>query len=204
MSRVFHSLMLFIVIALVTPVVPSFAASKHVYQDEAAGFSIKKPKDWVFMTGQELVAHALKEAGNDQAVPSSPEGLVVVVARHPEPHPDLNATAQVVVQPLGQATGIPPALLMKAIVEAMQGEDPSLELVEAVHDTKVSGLPAAAMTIRYTVHAADGGEYTILSRMWVVPRGREVFIIDMNGHADGPEVSEREFKKMLKSIRIDS
>lgn len=204
MSRVLQNLMLLMALSLVAPVVPSFAASQHVYKDDAAGFSIKKPRDWVFMTGQELVAHALEEVGSDAAAQSSPEGLVVVVARHPEPHPDLNATAQVVVQPLGQAAGIPPTLLMRAIVEAMQGENPDLELVEAVHETRVSGLPAAAMTIRYQVQSTSGEAYTILSRMWVVPRGGDVFIIDMNGHADGPEVSEREFKKMLKSIRIDS
>ena len=59
------------------------------------------------------------------------------------------------------------------------------------------------MRAQYTLRTADGSNFTVLSRLWLVPRGTFMILIGMSGPQDGPDVSEAEFAEVLASIRIE-
>lgn len=179
--------------AMLLAVSSAHAASDRVYSNHEVGIKLKRPTEWVFMSPEELAA----AAGHEE----STEGMLIAVARHPEPYPDLNATAQVVHVPL-PVEGVDPERVLASMVRDLRMHSPEFEQLEEVHATKVSGRPAAAARIMYVAESPQGGTYRILSRLWVIVRGSDLFIIDMNGHAEGPEVSEEEFRQIFKSIRI--
>jgi hypothetical protein len=58
------------------------------------------------------------------------------------------------------------------------------------------------MRAKYTMKNAEGSEFKVLTRMWVVPRGGFLFLIGMSGPQEGPDVSESEFAAALASLAI--
>jgi len=75
--------------------------------------------------------------------------------------------------------------------------------VEPIQDVEVSGMKAAYMKATYTLRTADKREHRVMSRTWLVPRGRFMYLIGMSGATEGPDVSEAEFATALKSIAIE-
>jgi len=71
-----------------------------------------------------------------------------------------------------------------------------------VQGTQVGGWPAAHARTSYTLKNSRGQAFPVLSRMWLVPRGRLMFLIGMSGDQTGENVCEQEFAEVLESIRI--
>ncbi|MDH4229229.1 MAG: hypothetical protein OEW11_05705 [Nitrospirota bacterium] len=168
------------------------AAKDNQYQNGEVGLSLSKPDDWVFMTPEDIGL----AAGSD----AIPDGMLIALARHPEPYPALNATVQVMHGQLPYE-GVEPEEVLSDIVRSMRMSSPVYEEPEPIHPERVSGHPAAAVRF-VTRSTGTGSSPRVLSRMWVVVRGVELFIIDMNGPAEGPDLSEAEFSDIFRSLRI--
>lgn len=189
--------LLFAALLLTIPLAPAAHAAKaDVFKDPELGLKLKKPGDWVFLSAEEMIAAS---GGNADAV----EGLVVTAARYPEPTPRLNPTAQVYQVEL-PTTGVVPESVLDTMMRQIGMGSQLFDILEPLTETRVSGHPAASVSIRHHSEsvANEGEVHTVISRMWTVVRGTDLFILVFSGPADGPDVSEREFKKIFKSVRI--
>lgn len=189
--------LLFAALLLAAPLSgPAYAARDDVFKDTELGLKLKKPGDWVFLSADEMVA----ASGGDA---ESVEGLVVTAARYPEPTPKLNPTAQVyhVQMP---TTGVVPESVLDAMMRQIGMGSQLFDILEPLREIRVSGHPGAAVSVRHHAEsvANEGEVHTVISRMWAVVRGQDLFLLVFSGPAEGPDVSEREFEKIFKSLRI--
>jgi hypothetical protein len=125
---------------------------------------------------------------------------LIVFAKYAEPHAGLNPTVQVTVRP---ALAGAPTRLLSGAVEQMRHALPDLRMVSPVQPAQVSGRPAAHARATYTLRNKAGQSYSVLSRLWLVPRGPVMFLIGMSGTQEGPDVCEEEFAAILQSIDIE-
>ncbi|MDH5526929.1 MAG: hypothetical protein OEY97_06415 [Nitrospirota bacterium] len=188
--------LLFALLMLAAPVASTaHAASADLFKDAETGVKLKKPAEWVFLSADELIAAS---GGNAEAA----EGMLVTVARHPEPYPDLNPMAQVyhVAMP---TTGVLPEAVLDGLVRQIGMGSKVFDVLEPLQETEVSGNPAAVVYVRHNAELPGHTEpVPALSRMWTVVRGTDLFILVFAGPAEGPDVAEDEFKSIFKSLRI--
>jgi len=180
--------------------------STNTFTSSTAGFSITKPPAWFFGTMEQVTASRasirLKDEELGQQVREANSPLVVIL-KHKEPYEGLNPSVQVLLRPLGQLEGEPAVEVMNIIIPTVKRAMPDFTIVEPIKETTVNGRKAAYMKSKYTVKNAEGGEFPVLSRLWVIPRGNLVFMVSMLSPQEGPDVSETEFAEVLRSIRIE-
>jgi hypothetical protein len=75
-------------------------------------------------------------------------------------------------------------------------------IVVPVHSVEVAGWPAAHVRVTYTLKTDAGTTARVLSRLWLIPRGRLMFLIGMSGAETGADMCEQEFADVLESITI--
>ena len=179
----------------------------NTFTSPTAGFSITKPAIWVFGTMEQVAtsraAIRLKDKELEQQMRARANAPLVVILKHQEPYDDLNPSVQVLLRPLGQLEGRSAVELMSIVVPTIQRAVVDFTVIEPIKETTVGGQKAAYMKSKYTVTNAEGREFRALSRLWIVPRGKFMFMISMSGPQEGPDVSESEFAEVLKSIRIE-
>jgi len=203
-----------LLITLIT-LLPVMAAEKgNSSQDEdtfrspTAGFSITKPKGWVFATNDQIVtnrAHVrLKDKELEEQIRQRASAPLIAILKHKEPYDDLNPSVQVLLRPLGQLEGKTPLELMNIVIPSIQRAMVDFQFVDEIRETIVGGQKAAYTKSKYTVSNSEGRTFPTLSRLWLIPRGKFMFMLSMSGHQGGPDVSETEFAEILKSIKIDN
>ena len=179
----------------------------NTFTSPTAGFSITKPNTWVFGSMEQVAtsreAIRLKDKELEQQMRARASAPLVVILKHQEPYDDLNPSVQVLLRPLGQLEGRSAVELMSIVVPTIQRAVADFTVIEPIKETTVGGQKAAYMKSKYTVANAEGREFRALSRLWIVTRGKFMFMISMSGPRDGPNVSEDEFAEILRSIRIE-
>ena len=184
---------------------PDGPASSDTFSDAGLDFSITKPSDWHFITDETLQADRntirLSDAELEQLAKRNANAPLVVFTRYPEPHPTLNPSASVTLATMPMEK-VPPKYALSLSTEMTKQAYPDLEDVEAVRDHEVDGIQGAYTRVKYTVAFADGQEFPTMIRMWIVPRGKIMFVIGMTSPPEGPDLSEEAFQEILKSIKI--
>jgi hypothetical protein len=177
------------------------------YTNPTAGFRITKPSSWTYLSMETITSNRenirLKDEELRAAIRERATAPLVVMAKHQEPYDDLNPTIQVVLRPLGSLQGKPTTEIMEAAVRPMQNAFHDFKFIRDIHETEVSGLKASHMRASYTISNKEGRDFRVVSRMWMVPRGTFIFLIGMSGPESGSDVSEDEFGRVLKSIKIE-
>ena len=176
------------------------------FENATAGITLMRPAGWHTASLQTVQENRervqLSDSELQAAMQKAATAPLFVFMKYPEPHPSLNPSIQVTLRPSGSLAGSAPADIMKIAVSAMQNAFSDFAFVKEIENTQVSGLAAAHMRAKYTLKNADGSEFKVLARMWLVPRGAFMFLIGMSGPQDGPDVSESEFMETLASIDI--
>ena len=177
------------------------------FHSQTAGFTITKPSSWVFATAEQIVRNRetvrLKDKEIQDLVRQRASMPIVAITKHPEPYGGLNASVQVVLRPLGKLEGMSAVELMKVGLPTLRRGVAGFKFVEAIRATSVSGRDAATAKFTYTVGTAGGERYAVLSRMWMIPRGKLLFTVGMSGPPEGDDLSEEEFAAILESITIE-
>jgi hypothetical protein len=176
------------------------------FENATAGIELTRPAGWHTQTLQTVQENRERMQLSDPELQAAMQKFATaplfVFTRHPEPHPRLNPSVQVMLRPLGPLAGAAPADIMKVAVGAMQKAFADFTFVGQIESTQVSGLAAAHMRARYTAKNAEGAEFKVLTRLWLIPRGSFTFLLSMGGPQDGPDVSESEFAEVLRSVTI--
>ena len=126
---------------------------------------------------------------------------LAAVTRHPEPHPDLNASFQVSLRPLGDFADMSPVELIDMMLPGLATAFEGFQVVAPTRSTTVGGLAAARAGFQYTLNVADGRSFPTHSEIVVVPRGDFMFMIGM-GRKRGDAEAAADQESMLASIEI--
>ena len=184
------------------------AADTNRFHSPTAGFTIVKPAGWQFASVEQIATNRaiarLKDKELEQLVRERATTPLVVITKHPEPHDDLNPSAQVILRPLGQMAGQNPVDLLRMVSTPLERGMKDFTFVEPIKEAKVGGLPGATMKAKYTVANPAGREFKTLARLWLVPRGTFLFMISMSGPQEGADLSEKEFSTIFDSIKIEN
>lgn len=190
---------------LCVPAAPARAENPPIFYSRAAGFQLKRPMNWHWLTDVEALNEQVPRRLNDAELSKllgKRESLELVqAALHEEPYAGLNPSIQVTLRPLRTLPSPAPVEALAPLVEALRKGRPDLVLLDAPQPATVGGRPGARMKARYT-EALDGKPVQTLTRVWLVPRGDFAFVIQMSGPAEGPEVSEPQFAGSIAATRI--
>jgi hypothetical protein len=195
--------------AMETPAETSASiSSEEIFHHPGAGFSLTKPMNWKYLSPEMIKTASESRKWNDaeleKAIKKNPNSPLVVITRYPEypePYPTLNPSVAVRMINL-PVEGIPPKDILNMSTEAFKREYPDLTYVDKVQDAIVDGINGAYTKIKYTMIDGDR-EFPTLARMWLVPRGKVMFTVNMSGPQEGPDISDEAFKKILSSIKIE-
>lgn len=91
--------------------------------------------------------------------------------------------------------------MLNAVVAQVTKGLKDFAIVEPIQPTRISGHNAASMKATFTMQTS-GGSFAVLSRMWVVERGNDLFVIGMSGPKEGEDKSEAVFSRILSDIEI--
>jgi hypothetical protein len=180
-------------------------ADSNRFENPTAGIAFAKPDSWLFASMQSTLENRdkvrLDDAALEQQMKAQANPPLAVVSKHPEPYPDINASFQVGLRPLGTLEGKSATELLEVILPTLEKAYSDFRIVAPVAETQVGGLPAARISIHYTLKTTDGGAYPSWSDMVVVPRGKFMFFIGM-GRKQGDLEATAELEQMLKSVEI--
>ena len=182
-------------------------AGADSFHSPTTGFTIVKPGDWVFLSAETVAENRanirLKDKELEEFVRERANMPLVVIARHQEPYDSLNPSVQVLFRPMGEASKMPPADILKATIKVLEGAFGDFTLLDGVKEVEVDGLKGAFFKAGYTVAAPDGREFKTLSSMWLILRGQFAFMISASGPPEGADFSDKEFARILKSVKIE-
>jgi hypothetical protein len=202
----FARILLVIALSATSAVVRAQGSAPQRFENATAGIALTRPAGWNTASVQTVQENRervqLSDSELQVAMQKFATAPLFVFMKYPEPHPTLNPSVQVILRPLGPLAGSAPTEILKIAVAAMQKGFPDFTFVREIESAQISGLAAAHMRAQYTLKNADGSEFKILSRLWLVPRGSFMFLIGMSGPQEGPDISESEFAEVLGSIKI--
>lgn len=181
-------------------------SSADVFRSSAVGFSIAKPSDWHFISDDILREDRntlrLDDDELDRMAREYANIPLVVFTRHPEPYPTLNPSVSVTMAFMPME-GLTPGAALAMSTEISKQAYPDLVVVEPVREYTLDGLQGAYTKTRYTAAFADGQRFPTEVRMWIVPRGKIMFIVGMAGPQEGPDIFKDIHQEILNSIQIE-
>jgi len=191
-----------LIFVLATAFLCAIRAQERVDSPEA-GIALTVPVGWHRATLEQVQANRervrLPDAELQQALATRSAMPLFTFTKYEEPYPRLNPSLQVTLR--AGLAGTPTDLLTMAL-EPMRRGFPNFRVVSPVRATQVSGWQAAHVRTSYTLRNSAGENFAVLSRLWLVPRGRLMFLIGMSGNQTGEDVCEEEFAAVLESIRM--
>lgn len=189
-----------------TATAPREKPSVDAFHSTAVGFSIIKPSEWYFISDDILkeVRNTIRldDAELDKRVREYANIPLVVFTRYPEPYPTLNPSVSVIMAFM-PVEGMAPKAALNMSTKISKQAYPDLAVVEPVRDYEMDGLQGAYTKVKYSVAFADGQRFPAMVRMWIVPRGKIMFIVGMTGPQEGPDVFEDVYLEILNSIKIE-
>jgi hypothetical protein len=182
-----------------------FAASAQERIDHpAAGISLQRPAGWHDATLAQIQANRervrLSDPELQKALETRSAMPVFAFAKYAEPYSGLNPSVQVMLRP--RLSGTPTHLLSTAI-EQMRRAFPDFRPIVPVQAAKVGAWPGAHVMGTYTLKSEAGERFRVLTRLWLVPRDKMMFLIGMSGTEAGADVCDEEFASVLASITIE-
>jgi hypothetical protein len=188
--------------------VAAISFSSHIAAQDrlnypAAGITVDRPTGWQEATLEQIQANRERTRLSDpelqRALATRSAMPIVAFMKYSEPHSGLNPAVQITLRPTLAGT---PSQLLTVALEPMQRAVQDFRLITPVQATEVDGWPAAHARVAYTLQNAAGQRFAVLSRLWVVPRGRLLFLIGMSGSPAGSDLCEDDFAAVLASIDI--
>jgi len=179
----------------------------NVFHSATTGFSITKADGWVFLSAEDVRASRqnlrLEDRELELAIKQRQDTPLVSIARYPEPYAGLNPSVTVSARSVGGLLGQDPVSLMESTVPALEKAFADFTMVKEASPAMVDGKKAAYMKATYTISDAAGNSYQVISRIYLVPRGTVMFIIDCSALAADEAKVSRAFDQMMASVKIE-
>lgn len=194
-----------LLIAVLTCLAGAAHAKGERFHNPTAQFALTKPEGWVYLSADQNSANLkMIESGDAElrdAVAKYATVPMVVLAKHPEPFPDLNPTFKVNLRLLGPWAGQTPTAVLDEILPTLRKVAADVTVVQPPTLVKVDGLDAGYLRLNYKLRAG-GAEFPTTSEMWLVPRGEVFFLIGAGSRQDETTGTRAEIAEILQSIRF--
>ena len=195
-----------VVTCCVASVCLAHEAEPDVFSDAAVGFSIEKPKGWHYISADETArnrdAVRLKNREVQELIKRRPQPRLVTMARHHEPHPELNPSVTVAVKPISNPETFDPVDVLQFMVRPLKGVYDDFKIVEAPKKINLKDREAAYAKMHYTLKSPDDKGFPACTEMWVIPRGENCFIVSAGSSPDPDAPEHAEINKAIESIEI--
>ncbi len=195
-------LRLFPVILLIASTVMA-DSSRFVHRD--SGFSVQKPDDWHYLSGEDQKAGLEKMDMVDRDIKKQMlkyfKPNLVTIARYPEPYDGPNPSFAVEVTYPGNPSANPKDMLLM-ISKSLSQIYHDVKIIEGPRKTGVDGKPAAWMKFSYTLSLEGEKTYRVLSEAWYVIQGKRAFVMAIAWRdEDGPDVVAK-LRGIVESVAI--
>jgi hypothetical protein len=186
------------------------AEDSNKFESPAAGFSLKRPAGWRFVSREEVSASRSNLRLSDEELGKLVEQQVnaplVAMIKNDERSVGLSPNIQVALRPMEPVLAtMSPKDILELILPTVQKGFSDFALESPIREFKLSGHQAAEYVATYTLQtkvAAKGGSvFPVRGRTIVVPRGKLLFFIGMVASA-GDDQARKEFETILSSITI--
>ena len=208
--RRFHSMiagLMFLPLANQAQDPPHPTTEGNTFYSESVGLRVTKPEAWTFASTDKMGKKFSEGRLNDRELlvllRAKPNQPLVQINQYPEPYVGVNPSVLIMMQPLGTLAEKPPRELMMTLAQTLEKTYEDFAILEQARDTEFHSHQAAEMLIRFSEETRQGVTRKKQSRMWLVPRGRLMFLIAMSGHQDGAMLPTDAFETIFRSIRID-
>jgi hypothetical protein len=183
------------------------SADPNLFASGLAGIAVTKPPEWRFVPNEEIsnVRGNVELGRKDlEEMMRSAQLPVVSIMKYPDTHLGANPTVQIGVRSKKYYPKTDPVDLLTQIVTSMKSTQtlPDLIVLEDVRSTQIDSIPAATVTLRFTLRLKSGQQLTVLSTLYYVTNSENVIIIGISGPLSGRDKSDEEFTAILQSVRL--
>jgi hypothetical protein len=175
------------------------------YSNPIAGFRVRKPKGWHFLT-PEQVRDAQEEAWPDNEalkalLKAATPPPMVAFAKHKEPYAALNPNVRVTYRP-DPFPEKPLTRLLDEVIATAKGFSKDARITGKPAALRIAGHEAAQARLQHTLRtpSVTAG---VESRLVVVRKGRGFYTIGLTGLPTGADRCEAEFAAVVASIQLD-
>lgn len=195
-----------LVLGLSLFVVAAPSDAPDVFSNPTAGFEMKKPKEWFFLTAAErqesLDTAKLESSEFEEAARKYATVPMVTISKFKEPHEDVNPCIEVKIRPLGGFKDMPPREILEVVLPVLTPALKDAKVVKPPMETKVSDIPSGYARIDYTFQTTAGLSFPTTSEIWVVPRGEHYFVIAGATRQDEKNGTRAEIRAIVGTIKI--
>ncbi len=179
----------------------------NTFYSDSVGLRVTKPESWTFAFTDKMEKKYSEGRLEDRELlallRAKPNQPLVQINQYPEPFVGVNPSVLIMMQPLGTLSEKPPLELMMTLAQTLEKTYEDFVILEQVRDTEFHSHQAAEMLIRFSEETPQGPTRKKQSRMWLVPRGRLMFLIAMSGPQNGAMLPTDAFETIFQSIRVD-
>jgi hypothetical protein len=181
----------------------SIQFAQQRFSDSTAGISLAPPPGWHSATVEQVQANRertrLADPEIQQLLVTRSALPLVAFMKHQEPYSGINPSIQVTLR-----RGLPGTAteLLSAAIEQMRRATFNFRILKPAHSVQVAGWPAAHLRATYSLKNDAGESFDVVSRLWLIPRGKFMFLIGMSGAPVGEDTCEEDFAAVLSSIDI--
>ena len=183
------------------------AANPNLFASGLAGVAVTKPPGWRFVANEEIskVRGDVKfDRQKFEEKMSQVQLPVVSIMKYSDTHLGANPTVQIGVQSKKKYPSSNPRDLLRQIVTAMKSSHMlrDLKVLEDVRSINIDGIPAAVVSLSFTLQLNSGQNVPVLSRIHYAINSESVIIVGMSGPVSGQDKSDKEFTDILQSLRL--
>ena len=183
------------------------AADPNLFASGLAGVAVTKPPEWRFVPNEDIskVRDNVKLGRKEfEEMMRKVQLPVVSIMKYPAAHLGVNPTVQIGVRSKKYYPKTNPPDLLRQIVATMKSSQmlPGLTVLEDVRSIQIDSIPAATVTLRFTLHMKSDQDLPVLTRMYYAVNCENVIIVGMSGPVSGRDKSDEEFTGILQSLRL--
>ncbi|MFD1331770.1 hypothetical protein ACFQ4O_07115 [Methylopila musalis] len=167
------------------------------------GVRVEKPDDWHVISLEAYRANLARLApGKLKDMAKQSSSPLIAFFKYTEPHPDINPSFKILMRSVSLPDHVTALDIATTVVAQMQVVLPGATFEQPLEWSTIGGRRAAHFRMAYPLEVG-AATFPIVSEMWLVRRGPEVFMIGVTRRADETEAVKAEFARVVDSVRID-
>jgi len=183
------------------------AEDSNVFTSKTAGFSITKPAKWYFATLEEYVENLNRVRLEDkklQVIMQKHRNVpLVIMTKFQDSYDDLNPSVKVGLRPIGNMEGKNLVDIIRFVNAPLKKVFKDYTEIQPPVEKEIAGFKSAYMKVHYTLEDSEGRKFAVCSELWLIPRGKFIFLIGVGTNQKSDENEQQEIKSIINSIKID-
>jgi len=184
------------------------ADDKNIFYNRSLGLLVVKPDSWKVASAQDHMRNLENVVIQDEElykrIKENPSLPSLAFIKYPEPYNDINPSFALNINFIGEKfIGKDAKEMISALIPGLQKALKDFQLIEGPSDCEVSSLKAAYIKYYNLMVLADGQSFPSCTEIWIVPRGKILFMITINRRQDTGAEDLQEIKSIVSSIKIE-